>query len=72
MVYAAYCRDRVNSELYIYALSITLLHREDTQNIALPAYWQIFPEKFINASVMHDVRTAAQLHENSSEMVSFQ
>ena len=71
IVFAAYCHDRVNSELYIYALSIALLHREDTQNLALPPYWQTFPEKFINASAMIDARTSAQLYESPSDRVSF-
>lgn len=35
---AAYARDRVNAQLFNYALSVALLHRPDTKNLDIPLF----------------------------------
>lgn len=40
-------RDFVNESLYVYALSVALLHRPDCKGITLPPIQEIFPDKFV-------------------------
>ncbi|CAG9811779.1 unnamed protein product [Chironomus riparius] len=47
--YAVYARDRVNSQLFNYALSVVLLHRPDTKDLDLPIFIESFPSKFIDS-----------------------
>ncbi|KAL1138656.1 hypothetical protein AAG570_008718 [Ranatra chinensis] len=49
---ASYCRDRVNPYLFGYALSVALMHRNDTKYLSLPPHLQAFPEKFISESAL--------------------
>lgn len=35
---AAYSRDRVNPQLFVYAFSVALLHRPDTKNLDIPLF----------------------------------
>lgn len=53
---AAYARDRVNPYLFNYALSSTILHREDTACLELPAFVSIFPERFIQSDALELAR----------------
>ncbi|XP_077295280.1 phenoloxidase subunit 2-like isoform X2 [Arctopsyche grandis] len=53
---AAYCRDRVNTQLFNYCLSVALLHREDTKDIPLPNLMQSFPSKFVDSQVFQQAR----------------
>ncbi|GLV44012.1 Prophenoloxidase 2 [Carabus blaptoides fortunei] len=53
---ASYARDRVNPNLFNYALTSTILHREDTANLELPSFVSIFPEKFIQSTVLQMAR----------------
>lgn len=48
---AAYVRDRVNPYLFNYALSVVLLHREDTRDITLPNFLSSFPGKFVDSRI---------------------
>ena len=47
--FAVYARDRVNSQLFNYALSVVLLHRPDTKELDLPIFIESFPSKFIDS-----------------------
>lgn len=58
---AVYARDRVNPYLFNYALSVTLLHRPDTQDLDLPSFVQSFPDKFIDSKVFTPAREAASI-----------
>ena len=55
----AYCRDRVNPYLFIYAMSVAVLHRPDTKNLQIPSLCEIFPEKFMDSSVFLKAREEA-------------
>nr|XP_045613037.1 phenoloxidase 2-like [Procambarus clarkii] len=44
---AAKVREEVNQSLYNYALSFTILHKQDLRNVRLPAVVEVFPHKFI-------------------------
>lgn len=58
---AAYCRDRVNSQMFIYSLSVALLHRKDTKNLAIPQLSEVFPDKFIDSSVFTRAKEQANI-----------
>lgn len=51
-----YCRDRVNPYLFVYALSVALLHRQDTKNTAIPPLFENFPEKYMDGGLFKRAR----------------
>lgn len=56
---AVYARDRVNPYLFNYALSVALLHREDTQNLDIPSILLSFPDKYVDSKVFTKAREEA-------------
>lgn len=58
---AAYSRDRVNPQLFNYALSVALIHRPDTKNLDLPLFSAAFPDKFIDSRVFERAREEATI-----------
>lgn len=53
---AAYIKDRVNVNLFQYALSVAVQHRDDTKNITLPSIVNMFPDQFIDSAVFPQAR----------------
>lgn len=58
---AAFARDRVNAQLYNYALSVAILHRPDTKNLDLPVFSGVFPDKFVDSRVFERAREEATI-----------
>lgn len=58
---AVYARDRLNPYLFNYALSVALLHREDTKGIELPNFMQSFPGKFVDSAIFSRAREAVSV-----------
>lgn len=58
---AAFSRDRVNPQLFNYALSVALLHRPDTKNLDIPLFAGLFPDKFIDSRVFERAREEATI-----------
>lgn len=56
---AVYVRDRINPYLFYYGLSVALLHRPDTQNLDLPSFVHVFPDKYIDSQVFARAREEA-------------
>lgn len=56
---AVYTRDRINSQLYNYALSVALLHRDDTKGVQIPSYVENFPTKFMDSRILTHAREQA-------------
>lgn len=56
MSLGVYCRERLNSYLFIYAWTSALIHRQDTRNVQLPGITENLPAKFFNKAVMNDSR----------------
>nr|CAD7203863.1 unnamed protein product [Timema douglasi] len=48
---AVYCRDRLNPNMFIYALSVAILHRPDTRNLEVPPLSEVFPDKYMDSAV---------------------
>ncbi|NP_001295992.1 phenoloxidase 2-like [Musca domestica] len=65
---AVYARDRVNPYLFNHALSVALLHREDTKGLDLPSFAQNFPDKFVDSQVFRQVREEATVVPDGSRM----
>jgi tyrosinase len=59
--YAVYARDRVNAQVFNYALSVALLHRPDTKNLDLPLYIETFPNKFLDSRAFFQARQEASI-----------
>lgn len=59
--YAVYARDRVNGQLFNYALSVALLHRPDTKDLNLPLFVESFPSKFIDSRSFGRAREEANV-----------
>ncbi|XP_015524598.1 phenoloxidase 1 [Neodiprion lecontei] len=58
---SVYCRDRVNTNMFIYALSVAILHRPDTKNLPIPPLSEVFPEKFMDGGVFSRAKEEANL-----------
>lgn len=57
----AYSRDRVNPQLFNYALSVALLHRPDTKSLDIPLFSGLFPDKFVDSRVFERAREEATI-----------
>lgn len=42
-------RDRLNENLFIYAVSFVILHKQEFRNLRLPSIVEVFPHKFVPA-----------------------
>lgn len=61
---AVYARDRLNPFLFNYALSVVILHRDDTKELNVPLFIESFPEKFLDSKVFARIREEAYLVPN--------
>lgn len=48
---ACWARVYLNAGQFYYALSVAVLHREDTLGLVLPAPYEIYPQLFVDSSV---------------------
>nr|BAN20821.1 prophenoloxidase [Riptortus pedestris] len=53
---AVYARDRMNPYLFIYALSVAILHRPDTKDLQVPSLIETFPDKYVDGAVFARAR----------------
>ncbi|XP_011494200.1 PREDICTED: phenoloxidase 2-like [Ceratosolen solmsi marchali] len=65
---AAYCRDRINSQMFVYALSIAILHRPDTKNLPIPQLSEIFPDKYMDSSIFNRAKEEANVMPTGSRI----
>ncbi|OXU22253.1 hypothetical protein TSAR_002571 [Trichomalopsis sarcophagae] len=61
MSLAAYCRDRVNAQMFVYSLSVAILHRDDTKHLSVPQLSEIFPDKFMDSQVFSRAKEEANV-----------
>ena len=57
----AYCRDRMNPYLFIYALSVAILHRPDTKNLPIPALSEVFPDKYMDGALFQRAKEESNI-----------
>lgn len=67
---AAYCHDRVNSQMFVYSLSVAILHRPDTKHLPIPHLSEIFPDKFVDSSVFTRAQKEANVVPSGSRVCS--
>lgn len=65
---AVYCRDRVNSTMFIYCLSVAILHREDTKHLSIPSMSEIFPDKYFDGVTLAKAREEANVVPDGSRV----
>ncbi|XP_058059769.1 phenoloxidase 8-like [Anopheles bellator] len=53
---AAYARDRLNPTMFQYALTIALMHRQDTRTVPIPSFLEMFPTRFVDSSILPQLR----------------
>ncbi|XP_055623361.1 uncharacterized protein LOC129766790 [Toxorhynchites rutilus septentrionalis] len=58
---AAYCRDRLNGPLFQYALSVALQHRQDTTDVPIPSFLQLFPDRFVDPSIFPQMQEEGRI-----------
>ncbi|KAK7871345.1 hypothetical protein R5R35_007603 [Gryllus longicercus] len=58
---SAICRERVNRFMFMYAMSVAMLHREDTAQMALPPLHTVFPEKYFDGAIFPHAREEANM-----------
>lgn len=49
---AAWARVHVNAGQFVYALSVAVIHREDTRGLVLPPPYEIYPQLFVDTEVI--------------------
>ncbi|KAK6628286.1 hypothetical protein RUM43_002098 [Polyplax serrata] len=67
---ASWMREHVNDGLFVYALSIALLHRPDTQGIVIPPFYEICPHLYINAETIQRAYNARMKYISRSDKES--
>lgn len=50
---AVYLRNQVNEGIYLYALSVAIVQRPDTNRIVLPPIYEVYPYYFFNSEVIN-------------------
>lgn len=58
---SVYARDRVNVQMFVYALSVAILHRPDTKHLPIPPVTEVFPDKFVDRSVFARAKEEANI-----------
>lgn len=58
---AVYCHDRMNPYMFIYALSVAILHRPDTQGLRIPSLCEVFPDKYMDRAMFSQAREESNL-----------
>lgn len=57
---AIWARQNVNQGLFVYSLSVAIVHRPDTKDYLLPPIYEIFPQYFFNSHVIQKVQNYKQ------------
>lgn len=50
---AVWARFHVNEQMYAYALSVAVFHRQDTKYIRIPPLYEVVPHLFFNQDTLH-------------------
>lgn len=56
---AVWARFHTNELMYVYTLSLSVLHRPDTRNVKLPPMQEVVPHFFFNEDVMQKAYNVA-------------
>lgn len=61
---ALWARNHINEGLYVYSLSVALIHRLDTAHIPLPPIYEIYPHYFFHTEVIQKAQYYKQISNN--------
>ncbi|MCF6774932.1 hypothetical protein, partial [Corynebacterium parakroppenstedtii] len=50
---ATQARDIVNEGLFVYVLSVAVVHRDDCRGVTLPPIQEVFPDRFVPAETIN-------------------
>ncbi|XP_050525328.1 phenoloxidase 2-like isoform X1 [Daktulosphaira vitifoliae] len=59
MSLAVYCREKMNPFMFVYALSVVMLHKPETRSIQLPSHAEMFPGLYVDPTVLSRAREEA-------------
>lgn len=65
---AAYCRDRTNPYMFIYALSVVVIHKPETRGLELPSHAEMFPSLYMDSSVFNRAREESEVVQAGSRV----
>uniref|UniRef100_UPI00313433C7 hexamerin 1B precursor n=1 Tax=Tribolium castaneum TaxID=7070 RepID=UPI00313433C7 len=63
---AVWARNNVNEGMYLYSLSVALIHRPDTYYYALPPIYEVYPYYFYNSEVIQEAQYYKQMYSSQS------
>lgn len=66
----AFCKENLNRYLFIYALSVAILHRPDTRDLPIPPLSEIFPGKFFGDGLLSRAREEASVFDTDNTKVT--
>lgn len=64
----AYCRDRINPYMFVYALSVVVIHKPETRNMQLPSHAELFPSLYMNSAVFSKAREELEVIQTGSRV----
>ncbi|XP_018573822.1 hexamerin-like [Anoplophora glabripennis] len=64
---AVWARQHVNEGMFLYATSVAIVHRQDTQGIILPPIHEVYPHYFFNSEVIHEAYRHKQEHDQKNK-----
>lgn len=53
---ACWARVHVNEGMFVYALTLAVIHRDDFRGLMLPMIYEIFPQNFFNSEFVHEAK----------------
>ncbi|XP_046384944.1 phenoloxidase 2-like [Ischnura elegans] len=65
---SVYARDRINPYMFVYAMSVAILHRPDTRGLQLPPLSEMLPEKFVDGGIFDRAREQANVRNQDTRV----
>lgn len=64
---AVWARQNVNEGVFLYAVSVAIVHRPDTKRFVLPPIYEVYPYYFFNSEVIQKAYRYKQQNSNQEE-----
>lgn len=65
---AVWVREYVNEGMFVYALTVAVVHRQDTNTLILPPPYEIYPHFFVNAETIQKAYEARMLTSTKTDV----
>lgn len=69
---AVWARQHINEGVFLYATSVAIVHRDDTQGIILPPIYEVYPHYFFNSEVIHEAYRHKQEHNHQDKQTGYE